>query len=100
MPSCARTPCCLVFWTSTVGDWPLTVTFSASDPTLTQIPFDRRRKRARELDPFPPHGSEPRKGERDRVGPRPQLGDAVLTGAVRQGRPDLLDQCRAGRFNS
>ena len=63
-----------------------------------QLGVDRRCERTGQLDAFVLEGVEPRQRKRDGVGPRPQIFDPVLPGAVCDRRADFLDQRRAGGF--
>ena len=65
-----------------------------------QVGVDGAGERSRQLDAFAPDGVEAGQRERDRVRAGSKIDDAVLAGAVGDGRPDLLDQCRAGGFDS
>jgi hypothetical protein len=52
-----------------------------------------------QLDAVAFHGGETGERELDGVDPWPEVRNHVLTGAVGDGRPDLLDECRTGRFH-
>ena len=60
-------------------------------PADAEVGVDPGVEGALQRDAFPPHDRETRQRERHRVLAGPQVLDYVLTGAVRHGRPDLLD---------
>ena len=69
------------------------------EPADLELGVQRRDEIGRQDEPFALHGSESGERERDGVGARPQVDDAVLAGAVGDRRPGFLDQRRAGRFD-
>ena len=93
------TVCCRAFCTSTTGDSPVTVmvSFSCAD---AHVGVDRGRERAGQLDAVALEGVEAGNREGDRVGPRPQVDDLVLSAAVGDDAADLLDQRGARGFDS
>ena len=71
-----------VFWTSTIGDSPVTVTVSSIAPTRISA-LTGAVKLASSTTPSRFTRVEPLKGEGHRIRPGPQIDHAVLTGADR-----------------
>ena len=84
---------------STIGDSPVTVTVSSSAADA-KLGVDRRGDGGGQLDALRPDDAEAGEGEGQRVGARGQRHDAVLAGAVGDGRPDLFDKHRTRCFDS
>jgi hypothetical protein len=60
----------------------------------------RRDERAAQLDAFASDRAEPGQHERHGIDARPQVLDAVLSGAIADSRTHFFNQRRAGRFHS
>ena len=84
--------------TSTTGVSPVTVIVSSTPPTL-HVGRNGEDLRTGQLDAVTLDGDEAGQRERQGVGARPQIDDAVLARAIGDRGPDLLDQGRARCFN-
>ena len=79
------TRCCVVFWTSTIGDSPVTVIVSSTVPTRISMSTDAANVPDR--DPLAADGIEPGQAERHAVGAWRQADHLVAAGIVGRREP-------------